>query len=121
VGSPLAVLAVPAALLVGLMFASIAMVMTATATTMGSMNNFFTLFLLPMFWVGGAFFPPGPLTRSLTDSCLVASANPCRSADQSLDDGDLSWWMLAWTLELVAFGLAAFWLASRLMRRRLIK
>ena len=57
VGSPLAILAVPSAFLIGFMISSIAMIMTATATTIGAMNNFFTLFILPMFYVSGVFFP----------------------------------------------------------------
>ena len=57
VGSPWAILALPAAYLIGMTFAAIAMMMTATATTIGAMNNFLTLFILPMFWVSGVFFP----------------------------------------------------------------
>ena len=45
VDSPMAVLAIPTAYLIGLMIASIAMIVTATATTIGAMNNFFTLCL----------------------------------------------------------------------------
>jgi lipooligosaccharide transport system permease protein len=57
IASPFAILALPAAFLIGMMFAAIAMVMTATTATIGSMNNFHTLFILPMFWVGGVSFP----------------------------------------------------------------
>ena len=31
--------------------------MTATASTIGAMNNFFTVFIIPMFYVSGVFFP----------------------------------------------------------------
>jgi lipooligosaccharide transport system permease protein len=121
VNSPLAVLAIPAAVLVGLMFASIAMVMTSSATTIGSINNFFTLFLLPMFWICGAFFPIERLPEPLQIASWALPLTPAVALIRGLMIGDLSWWMLAWTLELVAFGLVALWLASRLMRRRLIK
>jgi lipooligosaccharide transport system permease protein len=106
---------------VGLMFASIAMVMTSSATTIGSINNFFTLFLLPMFWICGAFFPIERLPEHLQVASWALPLTPAVALIRGLMIGDLSWWMLAWTLELVAFGLAALWLASRLMRRRLIK
>jgi lipooligosaccharide transport system permease protein len=121
VGSPMAVLAIPAAFLVGLMFASISMVMTATATTIGAMNNFFTLFLLPLFWVGGVFFPLDRLPEAVQRASWALPLTPAVALIRGLMTGDLSWWMLAWTLELLAFGLVALWLASRLMRRRLIK
>ena len=40
VGSPWAILALPVAYLIGLTFAAISMVMTATASTIGSINQF---------------------------------------------------------------------------------
>jgi lipooligosaccharide transport system permease protein len=121
VGSPLAALAIPAAFLVGLMFASIAMLMTATASTIGAINNFFTLFLLPMFWVGGVFFPLERLPEALQVASWALPITPSVALIRGLMAGELSWWMLLWTLELLAFGTVALWLASRLMRRRLIK
>lgn len=121
VSSPMAVLALPAAFLIGLMFAAISMVMTATATTIGAINNFYTLFVLPMFWVGGVFFPLESLPEALQIASRALPLTPAVMLIRGLVTGGLSWWMLAWTLELLAFGLAALWLASRLMRRRLIK
>jgi lipooligosaccharide transport system permease protein len=119
--SPWAVLVVPAAYLIGLMFASIAMILTATATTIGAMNNFFTLFLLPMFYVSGVFFPlhqlPGPVQAVSWGLPLT----PAVALTRSLATGDLSWWALVWAGELLAFALVSFCLAALLMRRRLIK
>ena len=57
ISSPLAVLAIPCAYLIGLTVASIALILTATASTIGAMNNFFTVFITPMFYVSGVFFP----------------------------------------------------------------
>ena len=54
VSSPWAILALPAAYLIGMTFAAIAMVMTATARTIGSIKQLFSrCFILPMFWVSG--------------------------------------------------------------------
>ena len=45
ISSPLAVLAIPCAYLIGLTVASIALILTATASTIGAMKNFFTVFI----------------------------------------------------------------------------
>ena len=55
VSSPLAILAIPCAYLIGVTIAALAMILTSTATSIGAMNNFYTLFVLPMFYVSGVF------------------------------------------------------------------
>ena len=54
---PLAVLAIPVAFTTGAMVAAIAIILTATAITIGTRNNFFTLFILPMFYFSDNFSP----------------------------------------------------------------
>jgi lipooligosaccharide transport system permease protein len=121
VGSPWALLALPVAFLIGLMFAAIAMILTATATTIGAMNNFFTLFILPMFWLGGVFFPLERLPQVVQTAAWALPLTPAVALVRGLMTGDLTWWMGLWVLELVAFGAVALLIAGRLMRRRLIK
>ena len=121
VGSPLAVLAIPCAYLIGLTIASIAMNLTATAKTIGSMNNFFTLFILPMFNVGGIFFPLDRLPEWVQTAAWFLPITPAVHLVRGLVEGDTSWLMVLWALELVAFTVVALWLASVLMRRRLIR
>ena len=121
VGSPFAVLVLPAAFLIGIMFAAIAMVMTATAATIGSMNNFYTLFILPMFWLGGVFFPLERLPEAVQRASWVLPLTPAVALVRGLMAGDFSWWMALWILELAAYSLASLLLASFFMRRRLIK
>ena len=119
--APLAVLALPTAFLIGIMFASIAMILTSTATTIGAMNNFFTLFILPMFWVGGVFFPLEQLPEVVQRASWALPLTPAVALVRGLMTGDLSWWMLAWIIELSAFSLVSLYVASYFMRRRLIK
>ena len=119
--SPLAVLAIPCAFLIGLTIASIAMIATATAATIGSLNNFFTLFILPMFWISGVFFPIDRLPNVLQTASWALPLTPATALTRGLFTGETSWLMAAWALELLAFSLVAFWVASVLMRRRLIK
>ena len=54
-----------------------AMVLTATATTIGAMNNFFTLFLMPMFYLSGTFFPLERLPSRGAGSRVGPAAHPC--------------------------------------------
>ncbi len=121
VDSPLAVLALPAAYLIGLMFASLAMVLTSLATTIGAMNNFFTLFLLPMFYFSGVFFPLERLPDAVRSLAWVLPLTPSVSLVRGLVSGEPSWQMLLWALQIVAIFLITLSLATRLMRRRLIK
>lgn len=121
ISSPLALLTIPVAYLVGVVFASMAMMLTATATTIGAMNNFFTLFLLPMFYVSGTFFPLDRLPEIVQRVAWIMPLTPANSLMRGLAFGELSPWMLLWTAELVAFGAISLFAASRLMRRRLVK
>ena len=121
VGSPLALLAIPVAYLIGVMIASIAMIVTATATTIGAMNNFFTLFILPMFWVSGVFFPLERLPEGLQIASWALPLTPSAALVRGLVGGDASWTMALWALELVAFAVVALTVAAFFMRRRLIK
>ncbi len=120
-GSPWAILALPAAYLIGMTFAALAMAMTATASTIGAINNFLTLFILPMFWVSGVFFPLDRLPETVQTAAWVLPLTPAAALVRGLVAGDLSPWMLLWAAELLAFTLFGLWFASRLMRRRLIK
>ena len=121
VGSPWAILALPVAYLIGLTFAAISMVMTATASTIGSINNFLTLFILPMFWVSGVFFPLDRLPEAVQNAAWVLPLTSAAALTRGLFAGEITPWMLLWVGELFAFLLLALWLASRQMRKRLIK
>ncbi len=121
IDSPWAILALPVSYLIGLTFGALAMVMTATATTIGAMNNFFTLFILPMFWVSGVFFPLDRLPEIVQRLAWFLPLTPASALVRGLVSGDMSIWMLAWTAELFVFMAVGLWLASYFMRRRLIK
>ena len=121
VDSPLAILAIPCAYLIGVCIGALAMTLTATATTIGAMNNFFTLFILPMFYVSGVFFPLDRLPKGVQMLSWALPLTPAVSLVRGLVTGDTTWFMVLWALELIAVAAAALWLASWFMGRRLIK
>jgi lipooligosaccharide transport system permease protein len=121
VDSPLAVLAIPVAYLIGVTFGSISMIVTAAVSTLGAMNNFYTLFILPMRYVSGVFFPLDRVPEAVRVAAWALLLTPGAALTRGLVAGDLSCLMLLWVLELVAFSVVALWLASVLMRRQLIK
>ncbi len=63
--SPLVLLALPAAFLVGLAFAAVGLVMTVLARGWDFFSYYMTLFMTPMMMISGVFFPverlPAPL------------------------------------------------------------
>jgi len=121
VSSPLAILAIPCAYLIGFTIAALAMILTSTATTIGAMNNFFTLFILPMFYVSGVFFPLDRLPQGVQMFSWALPLTPAASLVRGLVTGDTTWFMVLWALELIAVAAVALWLASMFMTRRLIK
>ena len=121
VGSPLAVLAIPAAFLTGVTFASISMILTSTVTTIGAMNNYFTLVLTPLFFFSGVFYPLDRLPEGVRTFSWALPLTPAAALVRGLVTGELEWAMALWVLELIGFSLLALRLAYFFMRRRLVQ
>ncbi len=121
VSSPLAILAIPSAYLIGVTIASLAVILTSTATSIGAMNNFYTLFTLPMFYVSGVFFPLDRLPNGVQMLSWALPLTPATALLRGLLTGDTTWLMVLWALELIAVAGVATGLASWFMGRRLIK
>ena len=115
-----AVLALGLAFLIGLLFASLSMIVTARAAAYDFFSYYFTLAIAPMFLFSGIFFPitnlPGwaqtfawflPLTHGVT-------------ASRALFSGNVSWVIAGDLLWLFAFFTVAFIIALRSIRKRLI-
>ena len=118
--SPLAVLAIPTAFLVGLVFYPMALCATAVVPSINSLNNVFTVVAVPMYFVSGIFFPVSglpdwaePVVWALP---LTASAHLMRGLVLGPLDMTHLYAFLALVAMMVFFGL----LATHLMRRRLI-
>ena len=63
--SPLVLLALPAAFLVGLAFASLGMIMTVAARNWDFFSFYMTLVMTPMMMISGVFFPADRLPAAL--------------------------------------------------------
>lgn len=119
--SPLALLALPIAFLVGVMFGAMGMAWTAISPTYTFFNYFFTLVITVMYLFGGVFFPLEGLPEWARWAAwclpLTHAVDLIRALTQGRTDPSLAY-DLIW---LVAFTTPVFWLSVRLIRRRLIR
>ena len=115
------VLLIPLLVLIGVMFGSLAMIITSFAPNFDFFNYYTELFLTPMLFFSGVFFPlerfPAwmktfslylPLTHAVTASRAAFAGKPVPGLPLSL-------------LVLAGVTVAAFYIGVSLMKRRLIK
>ncbi len=116
--SPKLLLAWPVLLGVGVTFACIALIFNALAQGYDFFTYYFTLFLTPMMFLSGIFFPREqlpPLVHTITDWL------PLTSAVELVRPLFMDQWPTqAWRplLVLVAYTVVSFWIALALTRRR---
>ncbi|MCX7898285.1 MAG: ABC transporter permease [Rhodocyclaceae bacterium] len=118
--SPWAVLAVPAIFLVGLAFGALGLIATARAPSYDFFMYYFTLFITPMTLVCGVFFPAERLPAAVQ---AVAAWLPLYHAVALVRPLIFGQWPAeaVWhVIYLVAVTVAAFAVAYRLARRRLL-
>jgi len=119
--SPLILLVPPLSLAAGIVFAATTLSYTAVAPSISSLNYFFTLFITPTFWFGGAFFPPDKLPAALRVVAWFIPTTHIVNVYRGLVDGVPQWSQLGDLAWLAVVGLAFTNLAVVNMRRRLIK
>src|SRR5512142_2788105 len=110
---------IPLALLVGLTFASIGLIMTALAPAYDFFMYYFTLVITPMMLLCGVFFPVSQLPASMQ---MVASALPLTHAidlARPLMNGGIPPQAGLHIGVLLAYALTAFYVSLVLFRRRL--
>lgn len=109
------------ALVVGLMFGSISMFFTSLAPSIASFNYFFTLFVTPIYFFSGVFFPLTNLPLAFQQVSGFIPLVPAVKLSRQLFYGE---WHLSqlWDLGFLVLITIVFFLASLVtMRRRLIK
>jgi len=119
VHSPWAVLIPLLCFLEGIMFASIAIFFTSFAPAIYSFNYYFTLFITPMFFFSGVFFPLSSFPTIVQNLSWVAPLTPVVRLSRALIHGEIQLNLL-WALALIVV-LATLFFSSALvtMRRRL--
>jgi len=119
--SPWALLTLPVAFLTGVVFAAMALMLVGVAPSIGTLNNFFTIFITPMFFFSGIFFPLDRFPDLLEKVTWLLPLTHAAYVSRGLTLGNLSWTMALSGLVLVAYAVVTLPIAVRLMRRRLIK
>jgi lipooligosaccharide transport system permease protein len=117
---PLALALVPLGFLVGLMFAALGMVVTAKAPSYDFFNYYFTFVFSIMFLFSGVFFPLDSLPAWAHAVAWVLPLTHAVSLSHGLATGTPGAWMLADLAWIAVVTVAAFALAERLVRRRLL-
>jgi lipooligosaccharide transport system permease protein len=121
VRSPEVLLALPIGYLMGLCFSALALSCVAIAPALSFLGYFFNIVVVPIFWLSGTFFPLERLPLWLQDIAWTLPLTLVTSTDRHLLNGALGWQDL-WHVALLAIEAAALaWLATALVRRRLIK
>jgi len=121
VQSPLVVMVLPTAFLAGLMFGAMALLATSFVTSVSQLNYFVSLMIIPMFWVGGVFFPPEELSSEMQTFAWFLPLSHVVNLQRGWVTGNLEASMLvdaAWIAVVTAvLYRSVLWS----MRRRLIK
>ena len=115
-----AVLALGLAFLIGLLFASLSMIVTARAAAYDFFSYYFTLVIAPMFLFSGIFFPVSNLPDWAQTVAWFLPLTHGVSASRALFSGNVSWVIAGDLLWLAGFFVIAFVFALRNIRKRLI-
>jgi len=119
VHSPWALLIPMVCFLQGVMFASIAMLFTSVVPYIYSFNYYFTLFMTPMFFFSGVFFPLSSFPSIVQTLSWIVPLTPVVHLTRALISGELKIGLL-WALVLIVVVTVLFFCISLVtMRRRL--
>jgi len=103
----------------GIMFASIAMLFTSIVPTIYSFNYYFTLFITPMFFFSGVFFPLSSFPEIVQTLSWILPLTPVVHLTRALFNGEF-YPELIWAVALIIALTALFFSISLVaMRRRL--
>ena len=119
--SPKLLVAWPVLLCVGIMFSSIALIFNALAKGYDFFTYYFTLFLTPMMFLSGVFFPREQLPGFVR---VVSEWLPLTSAVELIRPLFMDHWPEHATrhgLVLLAYTVVSFWVALALTRKRFAK
>ena len=119
VHSPWALLLVPLSFLQGVMFASIAILFTSLVPSFYTFNHLFTLFITPMFFFSGVFFPLSRLPAIVQNLSWIAPLTPVVHLTRAMFQGEFHLVHLGALGYIIAVSAVFFALSLFTMRRRL--
>jgi lipooligosaccharide transport system permease protein len=111
--------AIPLALLVGLCFASLGLIMTALAPSYDFFMYYFTLVITPMMLLCGVFFPVAQLPDTLQAASAVLPLSHAVDIARPLLNGAPPAHVAQHVAVLLGYTLAGFYVSLVLFRRRL--
>lgn len=119
--SPLVILTVPVSFLCGLLIAGVSIGFTSIARSISQLSYFFSLYVLPMFWLSGAFFPTDDLSRWADIASNLFPLFHAVALSRALTTGDLEWSLLVNLGFMLVTLLPSLWLGIWAMRRRIVR
>jgi lipooligosaccharide transport system permease protein len=114
-------LTLPLSLLSGLMFGSLAMVFTSIAPSITSFGYYFTLFITPMFFFSGVFFPLSNTPQLVQQIAGFVPLTPAVELTRAIMNAQLQLPHLYQLVYMLAITTIFFFVALTTMKRRLIK
>jgi lipooligosaccharide transport system permease protein len=111
----------PLALMVGLVFASVGLIMTALAPSYDFFMYYFTLVITPMMLISGVFFPVTQLPEGIQAVAAMLPLTHAVDLARPLMNGVVPPQAVLHVAVLVAYMLAGFYISLVLFRRRLAR
>jgi lipooligosaccharide transport system permease protein len=112
---------IPLALLIGLCFAALGLIMTALAPSYDFFMYYFTLVITPMMMLSGVFFPVSQLPEVLQNVAVLLPLTHAIDLVRPLLNGLLPGNIMLHLAVILAYTLTGFYLALILFRHRLSK
>jgi len=120
VNSPAALLALPLSFIIGLLFASLSMIVTAKSPSYDFFSYYFTLVIAPMFLFSGIFFPVQGLPDWARTLAWFLPLTHGVSVSRAIFTGGMGVKTALDALWLIIFIAAVFLVAVREVRKRLV-
>ena len=120
VHSPWALLILPVSFLAGIMFSAIAVLYSSLAPSIYSFNYYFSLFITPVFFFSGVFFPLSSFPEIVQKLSWIAPLTPVVQLNRALISGTLTTDLLLALAYIIGLAIAFFAISLKTMRRRLI-
>ena len=120
VHSPWALLVLPVSFLAGIMFSAIAVLYSSLAPSIYSFNYYFSLFITPVFFFSGVFFPLSSFPEIVQKLSWIAPLTPVVQLNRALINGILTTDLLLALAYIIGLAIAFFAISLKTMRHRLI-